>query len=162
MLEFVRRQYLIARFYTPTWWWAALAACSLAQIAFWGSLTLAAVGAVVGAAWAMPAALVCAAQYAVFVARAALRQSAARAFAPTATAQLQAARAFDIWCSPAAGLVNWLCLLASAFGNRITWRGITYTLKRGGQVVAIERGGEVIVLPRFVAKPQAARLRKAG
>jgi hypothetical protein len=160
--EFVRRQYVIARFYSPTWWYAALAACSLAQLGFWGSLTLTLVGIVTGAAWALPAAVVCGTQYGVFMLRSALRQSAASTFAASASRQLRAACWFDVWCSPVAGLVNWLCLVASAFGNRITWRGISYTLKPGGKVAAIERDGTILKLTTIAAKPQAAAFRKAG
>lgn len=156
LFEFVRRQYTVARFYSPTWWMLGLAFCTFAQLTLWGGAALAIVGFALHAPWALAVAALPLAMYCTCVLRASLRQNAAEAFLPRATqARLTRAAAFDIWCSPLAGLVNWLGMLGSLWGNQITWRGITYSIRRGGQVQIVSR-------PDAPPSTSSIPLRKAG
>lgn len=156
MLEFVRRQYTVARFYSPTWWKLGLVLCSISQLAFWGGTALAVVGFVLQASWALAAAVLPIAMYCLYVLRASLRQNAAESFVPAADQpRLAVAAAFDIWCSPLAGLANWAGMIGSLWGNQITWRGITYGIARGGQVRILDR-------PTTLPITNSFPLRKAG
>lgn len=139
MFEFVRRQYTVARFYSPTWWLLGLLFCSISQVAFWGGLLTTAIGWATSASWTWFTALMVLAMYATYGLRAAIRQNAARSFLPELQDRLTASRWFDIVFSPLAGLANWLGLLGSLWGNCITWRCITYALQRGGNVRILRR-----------------------
>jgi hypothetical protein len=139
MFEFVRRQYMVARFYSTTWWLLALGFCTLFQVAFWGALTATIIGAAIGAAWYWASAIVCGVMYATYQVRAALRQDAAHAFLPCRSQASSTPEQFDIWFGPLAGLVNWVCLIGSLFGSRITWRKVTYAMRPGGQISIVGR-----------------------
>ncbi len=159
MVEFVRRQYTVARFYTPDWWRLALVFCTLSQLAFWGGLLATVVAVVLRADWFLIPALISALMYATYQVRAALRQDAASYFLPNAPRSLAAAERFDIWFSPLAGLVNWIGLVGSLCGNGITWRSITYAIERGGRIRILRRTD---VAESLLKTPPAAPLRKAG
>ena len=59
MLAWVRRQFIIGRFYSPFLWAIVVVGHCFNQLVFWASTVAAAVGAVVGANWWwQPAALV--------------------------------------------------------------------------------------------------------
>lgn len=133
-LSFIRRQYLIGRFYMPRWWLLALVAATLPALTFWGGLLLLALGRAAGEAWAWLPACVCTAFYASTVFRGRLRCRLARLYLPEHLPQLGAAFWFDVWAGPLSGLINWLVLLSSPLGNTLNWRGIRYRIQRGGQV----------------------------
>jgi len=139
LLEFVRRQYMVARFYSPRWWLLGLVACTVSQLVFWGSCIAAGIAIVQRADWLWIPSLTVASLYVTYVARALIRQRAARAFLPQQVRQLRVACWFDIALGPLAALVNWRALLGSLWGHRITWRGITYAIHGGGKVRIIER-----------------------
>jgi hypothetical protein len=71
--------------------------------------------------------------------RAWCRQSAARRALPMLAAKLRWAAWFDILAGPVVGLVSWLTMLSSAFGDRITWRGVRYRIRPGGQIGLVHR-----------------------
>lgn len=139
MFEFVRRQYVVARFYTPIWWSLGFAFCSVSQFVFWGTLFASVIGHATSASWAWMPTTVAGLLYATYAIRAALRQNAAQTFLPDQQHRLGAARWFDILLSPLAGIANWLGILASCCGNCITWRGITYKLSYGGRISLLRR-----------------------
>jgi hypothetical protein len=133
-LAFLRRQYVIARFYMPKWWLVALAAATLPVLTFWGGLALAAWGVVSGAPWAWLPGAICATFYATTLLRGHLRCELAKFFVPEHRARLKAAFRFDVWTGPLVVLVNWLLIISSLFGSGLNWRGIRYRIQRGGQV----------------------------
>ena len=141
MFEFVRRQYTVARFYTPIWWSLALVFCTLSQIAFWGGFVLSIWAVAVRNAWSWVPAVVSGLMYATYVTRATLRQNAAKWFLPEQYRNGMVARQFDIWLSPVAGLANWIGLLGSLRGNCITWRSVTYAIQSGGKICILRRAG---------------------
>jgi hypothetical protein len=126
-------------------------------LAFWGGLVATVVAVAVRADWFWVPALMSALMYATYQIRAALRQDAAHAFLPNPARSLDVAEQFDIWCSPLAGLVNWLGLVGSLMGNCITWRCVTYAIKRGGKICIIRRS-DTSAAPTTQSIP----LRKAG
>jgi ceramide glucosyltransferase len=139
MLEFVRRQYTVARFYTPKWWLLGLVFCTISQIVFWGGLIATAVGIIQRAPWTWMPLAASVFLYVTYVARATMRQSASKIFLPGYEERLSIAMQFDVWLSPIAAFFNWVGLMGSLFGNSITWRGITYSIARGGKIGIVGR-----------------------
>jgi len=160
MFEFVRRQYTVARFYSPLWWSLALLFCTVAQAAFWGGAMLTAIGIALRASWAGYAMLMTIGLYATYVVRAALRQNAATRFLPEQQRRLARAKAFDTWLSPVAALANWVGLVGSLWGNCITWRSIKYSIVRGGQIRIVHRSHSNPIHPPAISSTYS--LRKAG
>ncbi len=134
MFEFVRRQFMVGRYYSPLLWCGAVAWNCLVQCVFWGSLVATIVGLYTQARWMWQPAAVVAALYALHVGRACLRRDASRYFLPSAQEQLASARRFDIWCGPVAALAGCLAMLASAAGRQIVWRRIAYDMRMGGGI----------------------------
>ena len=63
-------------------------------------------------------------------------QSLAAVYSPENLPELRGVRRWHVWASPAVALVQWLGLIASAFGNRVRWRAIDYRLGAGGRVLS--------------------------
>ena len=136
---FLRRQYVIARFYTPGWWLLAFVGACLPLAAFWGGLALFVAGWAAGASWILTPAAICAALYASTVLRGRLRCELAKLYLPEHQSQLKRAFRFDLWTGPLVLVANWLVMFSSLFGNRLKWRGIEYRILRRGQVRIIGR-----------------------
>ena len=64
-------------------------------------------------------------------------QSLAAVYSPENLPELRGVRRWHIWASPAVAFVQWLGLIASAFGNRVKWRAIDYRLGAGGRVLSM-------------------------
>lgn len=143
MFEFVRRQYLICRYYAPGWWLLALASTSIRNLAWPATLAAAGLSLCCGKPplW-IPAACGMG-MYLAGAARAWMVQRLARTYFPEHYDDLRAARWFDIWAGPVAAVVHWLALLSSSVGRHITWRGTVYRLHRGGQVTIGRRDEEL-------------------
>lgn len=138
-LEFLRRQYVIGRFYAPLWWSLALVFAAISQLVLWGgvAVTLWALWIEPRSAW-MPG-LATLALWTANQLRAWLREDLGRICLPHLSTRLAAARRFDIWCWPLVGLVNCLGLLSSLVGSTVTWRGIRYQLFPGGRIRLLHR-----------------------
>jgi ceramide glucosyltransferase len=139
MLSFVRRQYLLARFYVPDWWALAVSAAAFASLVWLSSLMV-----VVGGLWsgrpsAWAAACGCGVLYLLGVYRGWLRQDLVATYFPDWQARLRKARRFDVWANPLARLIHWLGVLSSVFGRHTTWRGIRYRVSPRGQVHVASR-----------------------
>lgn len=144
LLAFVRRQYLMGRWYVPVGWTFALLMTTFVNLS---SLVSAAVfvGALATgfmAPW-IPAGI-CAALYLLSLFGGLLRQDVALSYFPLLHGRLREARRFEIWSGPLVALVNWTGLLASAVGSRIRWRGIAYTVAHKGRVTAVDREDETV------------------
>lgn len=142
MFGFVRRQYIITRWYVPLWWAFALAAATFANLAMLVSLVALACAVMAGNPPVWMAAAVCAVLYGVNVYRGLLRRSLALLYFPQRFVAVGKASRFDIWASPLVTVFNWLALVASMFGRHVTWRGITYRLLRDGKVRLLGRKDE--------------------
>ena len=139
MLSFVRRQYLVGRFYTPGWWAFALAAATLTNLVWMGIIFLLAASL----RWGTPPLWIplgtLAVLYLLSVYRGRVRQDLIDTYFPEKASTLAAATRFDTWANPAAGLVHWLGMVGSLLGNSIGWRGIKYRMLSGGKIERIER-----------------------
>ena len=148
MFRFVRRQYMVARYYSPKMWLFALAAATSSGLALLAGLAAALYGLCSGchahASASMPTASVGMApwialalvstQYGLGVVRGWMRQDLVHSYFPSLEATLRPARRFDAWFNPLAGLVHWAALIASIFGRHMVWRGIKYRLYYHGPV----------------------------
>jgi hypothetical protein len=139
MFGFVRRQLIIGRSYVPIHWYALVAGSTATQALFWGSVAAFVGGLAAGAPWAWQPGAAVGLLYALHLLRAHLRQDAARYYLPYRQHELAAARRFDFWLGPVAGVVGWLALVSSAFTRRIVWKGIAYEMWPGGAIRRIER-----------------------
>lgn len=139
LLGFVRRQYLMGRWYVPLGWTFALLMATFVNLT---SLVSAGVFVAAAATGFMPAwipASVCAALLVLSLFAGLLRQDVALSYFPLLHGRLREARRFEVWSGPLAAVVNWTGLLASVVGRRIRWRGIAYTVTRRGHVTAVDR-----------------------
>ncbi len=135
MFDFVRRQYCITRHYAFRWWLLALAAATVGNLAWLSSLGLLAC-TIFGerpSAW-LPT-VVLGVLYSLGFYRGWAMQSLAAVYSPENLPELRGVRRWHIWASPAVALVQWLGLIASAFGNRVRWRAIDYRLGTDGRVL---------------------------
>ena len=139
MVSFVRRQYLIGRFYVPGWWAFALASVTFANLVLFGSLGLLGWCLATGGTWLSIPAGVFSALYLADIYRGLVRQDAALAYFPHLKESLGSARRFDIFGGPLVGLSNWFLLLGSTVGRHITWREVTYRMCRAGRIRLVRR-----------------------
>ena len=142
-LEFVRRQYVIARAYVGRWWLLALVGGTLPVLTFWGGLTALALGLWQHADWTWMPAVVCPAYYAATLVRGCQRWLLGRLYVRDQSPLMARIAWLDIWTGPLVTLVNWLAIVSSLFGSHLRWRGIDYRLARGGRVVAVRRSNPV-------------------
>jgi ceramide glucosyltransferase len=129
LLEFARRQFLITRIVTPGTWRFGLFAMLYSLLGPWGGLVIFLYAIVAGIEFN---AILWGAVPAVFLAGnvglAILRQRMIRAILPEDAQRLRAAAQADIWGTLAWSWLLFFCILSSAFGRTITWRGIRYRL----------------------------------
>ncbi len=137
MFDFVRRQYRITRHYAFRWWLLALAAATVGNLAWIASLGLlaCAMSGKPSVAW-LPA-TVLGVLYGLGLYRGWAMQSLAAVYSPENLPELRGVRRWHIWASPAVAFVQWLGLIASAFGSRVKWRAIDYRLGADGRVLSM-------------------------
>ncbi|HUG90521.1 MAG TPA: glycosyltransferase [Planctomycetaceae bacterium] len=125
--EFIRRQYLIVRVYTPGWWWLATIAAGIPVLVYSGSAALAAAAAATGGAWWIPAGTAVG-YYAASVLKSSLRWNGIRPFVRVTDREYRMTTAFETLASPLAAAVTLAALVLATLSRRLTWRGITYRL----------------------------------
>jgi hypothetical protein len=140
MLSFLRRQYLVARFYAPNYWLLALVTSTMNNCLLLVSLGLLCYGLAADRAMAWTAGGALAAWYGIGVFRAWMRQDLGRLFFPQLQPVLEGPRRFDLWAGPLANFVHWVGILGSLMGRDMVWRGIRYRLQRGGQIQLLGSG----------------------
>jgi hypothetical protein len=139
MFSFLRRQYLVARYYVPMWWALGLCVSTLANVLWLASGAILVRGLLYGSSpWWLPVGL-CTTVYLLSVQRGAVRQSLVQTYFPQYYSDLRKARRFDIWASPLVNFVNWLGMASSMFGRHICWRGLKYRMLRGGRIGGVQR-----------------------
>jgi hypothetical protein len=138
MFDFVRRQYRITRHYAFRWWLPALAAATVGNLAWIASFGLLACAIFCQPSRAWLPVTVLAVLYGLGLYRGWAMQSLAAVYSPQNLPELRGVRRWHIWASPAVAFVQWLGLIASAFGNRVKWRAIDYRLGADGRVLSQE------------------------
>lgn len=134
MGSFMRRQYLLGRLYTFDWWLFALASTTLSNLGWFANSIALAVSLLFGTLPLWVPLSVYAMLYVPSMYRGVVRQSLIRIYFPDQQHSLRWARRFDIVAGPIVGLINWLGVLGSLFGQRVTWRGISYLMSPTGKV----------------------------
>jgi ceramide glucosyltransferase len=137
MLDFLTRQFRITRCYAFGWWFLALAAATIANLAWFASLGLLAWTALAARSifWLPAAAL--GTLYGLSIYRGWAMQGLASVYSPNHLDELRGVRRWQMWASPVVAFVQWLGLLASIRGNTVRWRAIDYRLGAGGQVISM-------------------------
>lgn len=153
-LSFIRRQYVISRFYAPRWWLLALTAATLGVVTFWGGLVALIAGASCGAQWTWVPALVCSLFYGGSVLRGWQRRALARVYLPDAQSRLAAPAWIDLWTGPLVGLAHWLSILSSLVGDELDWRGVRYRIRRRGGIEIVSRE---VAIPTSRSTPKPGR-----
>ncbi len=136
--EFIRRQYFIARTYSPLYWKLGLGCVTLFCVHFLVTLGwILHAGARGRVAWLPVGALLLI--QAINVCRGLLRHSAAKAYFPEHWPRLRGPAWFDVTTEPLTAFFNWIGLVLSVFGGTIVWRGILYRVSRDGKVLSLIR-----------------------
>ena len=170
MMSFVRRQYLVGRYYVAHWWFFALIGATFTNLMWLVQAAFAIWGFAGGPITPWIPAAVLAALFGLYAYRGRIRQDLVATYFPDKIEKLRAASLFDIWFNPVGGLVNWFGVISSMFGRHITWRGISYRVLTGGKIRTVRRlDGAPVIIPfpaaesSVTAPPQrAARLKRAG
>lgn len=134
-LEFLRRQFVIAKFYSRRLFMCALCLLAISVAGWWGLVWLALYGdpqsrfiAVCGLA----------VFYAGTLFRNILRQNVFSVRDAMGFRKHRIAAAIDIVSGPLTTTATFAIMLWSAFGQRIVWRGNRYLIQRSGQIRIVE------------------------
>ena len=138
LFEFGRRQFLIARIVSWWTWLFGLASSLLAVIGLWGSAFMACYAVIKNfdntyLFIAVPILFFCAQ-----LARAVLRQNMISKLLKEDLQKMKAARIADIWFFWLWSIFILIFILSSAFGRKITWRGIKYKMISPTETVVID------------------------
>jgi hypothetical protein len=144
LFSFLRRQYLLGRYYAPRWWQLGCATTLLSNLALVPSLGLLAWGLVASPPTAWMASGVGAALYALHVARGFARQSLVGIYCPELADKLRKPGRFDVWAGPLVSAVSLAVLLSSAAGRTMAWRGITYGVLPNGRARILQREADPV------------------
>jgi len=134
--EFVVRQYVILRVYTPHLYRVALVSMALSVTGFAGGIALGLWGFVIGRPpWIVIA--LTALVYGLNVALGAVRYVNARAVLPAHRGALAETRGVYLFAGPLAWGLNLAALFASGMKRTLTWRGIHYELRSANDLVVV-------------------------
>lgn len=136
---FLRRQFVIGRFYAPFYWAGTLLGTTIMNVALFGGLAALALLTYRGSALALLPASTVLALVGTHWARAWMREDMGRKRFPHLKRELAAARRWDLLAGPFFGLLNCLGMLSAAFSTRVTWRGLRYRIFPGGQIRLLNR-----------------------
>jgi ceramide glucosyltransferase len=134
--EFVVRQYVVLRVYTPHVHRLALLSMALSVTGFAGGIVLSVVGlAQRRPSWAVFGLTLLV--YALNVALGAVRYARVRAVLPTHAEALEKARGVYLWGGPIAWGLNLGALFVSSVRRTLVWRGIRYELRSASELLVV-------------------------
>ena len=135
--EFGRRQYLITRRHVAWIWWVGLLSTGLYAASFASAVIL----LVSGGANAPQALSVIVTVFALDALRAVLKTRSTRQLFAAVDSRLTDMRTWwlELLCTPLWMTIHFFIVLGSAFGNRVSWSGITYDLRDVGDVRIVAR-----------------------
>ena len=140
LFEFARRQFLITRISTPATWWFGISSSAFSLLGSWGALAVAIVAAATAKQPLMLYAAVPITFFACQTMRAIIRQKMSVRLLPNDAKNMKPAIIADILGVPIWPWLMFICILSSAHGREITWRGIRYKLISPTQTEIIEKG----------------------
>jgi ceramide glucosyltransferase len=128
LFEFARRQYVITKVTVPGTWWFGLISSLFSILGLWGfaGLTFFLWHRGTGSFSIFPATAIV--FFAAQLTRAFLRQRMIPKLFPAEAERMKAAAIVDIIGSPLWSWLMFFCIISSAFGRTITWRGVRYKL----------------------------------
>ena len=139
LFEFARRQFLITRVTIPPTWWFGLGSSIYSLAGFWAGMVIA-VFAVLGSG--KPVALYAAVPVIFLVGqicRSILRQNMVITLLPEDACKMRPAMVADILGNFIWSWVLFVCIVSSAFGRTITWRGIRYKVISPTETIIIQQ-----------------------
>jgi cellulose synthase/poly-beta-1,6-N-acetylglucosamine synthase-like glycosyltransferase len=157
-MSFIRRQYLIARFYTYDWWLFSLLAATFSSAVWLVNLGVLVCSLLTGSPSPLVPITVSAILYLITVYRGSLRQDLVKTYFPHWEQASRRIRGFDIWANPLVELAHWIGVASAAVGRYVHWRGIRYRVLAGGQVQKILRDDQQVE----VSREERHYYRKAG
>ncbi len=155
--NFVRRQFLIGRFYLPGWWLCGLLWSALSAAGALAAVVLAGAAIFMSDPWTAWAAAMTYTWYGLTVLRGHLRQELARLYVSEHGERLRWTRRLDTWGGPAIPVAHFLGMSLSLVGREIVWRGIRYRLHRGGATQRLDEPANQ--LDQLVDEPPAVMAR---
>ncbi len=133
--EFAYRQYLITRVYAPKLFYGGLLLLGFYQLGFWSAVVAVVVALMTTTEWWeafgfwIPVSVLAFGAGADHV-RATIRWLLVRrAFGQDVSRQMRVTHLIDRFLTPVYMTINFVLICRAAFGNTITWRGITYRLR---------------------------------
>ena len=141
LFEFARRQFIITRVTMPGKWWFGLASSVFSVFGLWGFTGLAIFSYLNGLEYRqtfLAAAIIFLAGQTI---RAFLRQRMIFRLLAAETAKMRITALADIIGGSLWSLILFFCILSSAFGSIITWRGVKYKLISPTEVIRLAEDG---------------------
>ncbi|MHC4721422.1 MAG: glycosyltransferase family 2 protein [Planctomycetota bacterium] len=139
LFEFTRRQFLITRITIPGTWWFGLGSSIYSLAGFWGGVVIAILAGLnsqkLFALYAAVPAIFLLGQ----ICRSILRQKMITKLLPEDAHKMKSAIIADILGNCIWSWVLFGCIVASAFGRTITWRGIRYKLISPTETIIINQ-----------------------
>jgi ceramide glucosyltransferase len=138
LFEFARRQFLITRVSMPGVWVFAVFCIVYSLAGLWGGAAVAVCGAVSRQPYALYYAAVPVVFFVGQLIRSVLRQKMIVKLLPGDAENIRPAAIVDILGNCVWSWVLLVCIVSSAFGRTITWRGIRYKLISGTKTVKMD------------------------
>ncbi|MFA5424698.1 MAG: glycosyltransferase family 2 protein [Phycisphaerae bacterium] len=126
--EFVRRQFLITKVFSPGTWWFAIFAMTSSVVTTWGTIAVAIYAVAAGSAHLWFYIMVPSAAVASQFARACLRQYIASKLLRDKIGHMKLAIASDILLFWLWSIILWLLIASTSIGRTIRWRGVRYKM----------------------------------
>ncbi|MGE5195340.1 MAG: glycosyltransferase [Deltaproteobacteria bacterium] len=159
--EFLRRQFLVVRVYSPRWWQVAFWAGVFTNACLWGMLAIGICWTTEHGPWAIAVAGGLA-YYLSGVLQAHLTARAVRPFVSIADEDYDRVARLNIWGWPLVSLAGWLGIVSSAFGRTIRWRGIIYRMDSPRQTTILSNGRKHSADPQTEKKAHARTTSRAA
>jgi ceramide glucosyltransferase len=126
--EFVRRQFLITKVFSPGTWLFSISSMTASMLATWGTVTVAVYAAVNSLAHLWFFILVPVVSVVSQFVRACMRQYVAGKLLSEQIRYMKLAMASDILLFWVWSIILWLLIVSTSFGRTIRWRGIRYKM----------------------------------
>jgi hypothetical protein len=139
--EFLRRQFLVVRNYTPRWWHLAFWGGALAQLSFWGLTAAVADTALRNQTVGWPG-LALLTVYLLGTLRWNWSLSGTRPFIRSNLAEYDVVARINVWLWPLVGFATWCAVASAAWGKTIVWRGIRYSMDSPNSTRVLQHAGQ--------------------
>ncbi len=139
LFEFARRQFIIERVYTPPTWWFGLFSSLYSLSGLWAAAAIAIYAATTQVEYLPLYAAVPVIFLVGQISRAVLRQKMIARLLPDDVEKMKPAGLADIFGNCLWSPLLFACIISSAFGRKITWRGIPYKLISPTETIIIPR-----------------------